>query len=284
MASTFYQFPAKVETDARGHQVLLDFYKDASKFHNCTYHLDWSQLQFMDANLAALLMAMIWTLRGTNKTEFYLDYTYLNGGLNVFHRNGLAHFIRRSKEGLPEDLRESTIPVRAFIVKDVDKFVEYIDRDFLRHRGMEDVQYEQKVRLKDSFLEIFSNVELHAQTENPVLACGQYFPKQKELKFTLLDMGCGFLSNISAFTKDTPTPVTTAEKAISWAVKGHTTKQEAAGGTGLSKILNFCRKNNGALHIISDGCYWAFENGVINNHRLNGHFSGATIHLIFRFE
>lgn len=278
-----HRFPSSIETNAAGHDALGAFYQSACRYRNTQFTLDWESLTFMDANLSALLLAMTWKLRKENNLNFYLDMSNLKGGMNVFLRNGLAHYVYKKLPAPGEDVRESTIPIKAFKINDVDKFMAFIERDLMRHRGMEEVLYSHKQQLIDNFVEVFSNVELHTNTQNPVLACGQFFPGKKELKFTLVDIGCGFLNNIAAFTRDQEKPVRKADEAITWAVKGHSTKQEAAGGTGLSRILNYCRKNNGGLHIVSDGCYWAFDNGKIECKTLSANFPGATIHLIFRF-
>ena len=235
----------------------------------------------MEANLSALLMCMGWKLKNERRLTFFLDVQHLNGGKNVFWRNGLAHWFLGKKDN-PTDDRESIIPVKAFKIDNVDGFSEFIERDLLRHRGVEAVQFADKQRVLDSYFEIFSNVQQHARTGNPILCCGQFFPQQKELKFTLVDMGCGFLQNVREFTENTDKPISKASEAISWAVKGNSTKTEAVGGTGLSKILNYCRKNNGGLHIISDSCYWAFDNHKIDSWTLPRNFVGTTIHLIFR--
>ena len=276
-----YKFPSRVETCFEGHQVLNDFYHFCLQRQDCCISLDWDNLQYMEANLSALLLCMSWKLKQERKLRFFLDVSQLGGGLNVFWRNGLANWFL-GKNGQPDDIRESTIPVKAFRIDDVDKFVSFIANDLLRHRGVYQVRFADKQRVQDSYFEIFSNVQQHARTKEPVLACGQFFPQQKELKFTLVDMGCGFLQNVSEFTQKSERPILKAADAISWAVKGNSTKTEAVGGTGLSRIMSYCRKHNGGVHIISDGCYWSFDKGVLNSWTLKRNFAGTTIHLIFR--
>jgi len=281
MNQNLFKFPTRLATEFQGHEALNEFYHFCLQRQNCCITLDWEGLQYMDANLSALLLCMGWKLKRERQLRFFLDVGQLSGGMNVFWRNGLANWFL-GKDGKPDDVRESTIPVKAFKIDDVDKFEAFISGDLLRHRGVDDVRFADKQRVKDSYFEIFSNVQQHARTTNPVLACGQFFPKQQELKFTLVDMGCGFLKNVSEFTQNSEKPVTRADDAIGWAVKGNSTKTEARGGTGLSKIMSYCLKNNGGLHIISDGCYWAFENRGIKSWPLKRNFVGTTIHLIFR--
>lgn len=283
MSHAIFRFPERVLTDFEGLQVLCDFYDKASRYRNCTFVLDWETLQYLEANLSSLILAMVHKLRTENNINFFLDYSYLKGPMNVFWRNGLAHYIYK-KPDKPNDYQQSTIPVKAFRISDVDSFVGYIEKDLLQHRGVESLQFQDMQRVKDSYLEIFCNVDLHAKTTYPVLACGQFFPKQGELKFTLVDLGVGFLHNIKSFTHTSAKPITKSEDAIKWAIAGNSTKVGAAGGTGLNRIWSYCRKNNGGLHICTDGCYWAFDQGKITNWTLKNYFVGTTISLIFRFS
>ena len=276
-----FTFPKRVLTDCAGQQVLCDSYHSAKQYHDCWFKIDWEILEYMEANLSAVLLALVHRLKQENNLKFYLDFSHLQGGKNVFWRNGLGHYICNKVEK-PTDQRESTIPVRAFNIKDVDSFSSYIERDLLRHRGVESVRFHDKEKVKNSYFEIFSNVDLHANTSYPVLSCGQFFPQQKELKFSMIDLGDGFLKGIAGFTKDLPNPITNGADAIRWAVNGNSTKKDAAGGTGLKKIMMYCHKSNSALHIISDGCYWAYDHGKIETNNLKNNFAGTIIHLIFR--
>lgn len=276
-----YKFPPRIATETQGHDALNDFYHFCLQYSDCTINLDWQEMKYMEANLSALLLCMGWKLKQERKLCFFLSETQINGHLNVFLRNGLANWFLGKTDACVDE-RESTISAKAFKLDSVDDFVSYITQDLMSHRGVRQVHFADKQRVQESYFEIFSNVQQHARTTEPILACGQFFPQQQELKFTLVDMGCGFLKNVSEFTQDSIKPITLPSDAISWAVKGNSTKTEAVGGTGLSKILTYCMKNNGGLHIISDGCYWAFDKGILNTSRLKRCFSGTTIHLIFR--
>lgn len=272
-----------IRTDAKGTQALLDFYLFAKKYNNCWFNLNIENLYWIDANLSALLLRYCHLLKSENKIKFYIDYKSLKGHLNVLSRNGLAHFIVEDKKYFqPYDNKETTIPVKAFRLDSVDGFVEYIESSLLKHQGLDGIIFEDKDKLKTSYFEIFDNVGQHGRTTYPILACGQYFPNECELKFTIVDSGCGFLKNIAEFTAGTIN-IKRASDAISWASKGNSTKKKEKGGTGLNKILSYCMKNGGGLHVVSDDCYWAFANRSINTFNIKNNLCGATIHLIFRY-
>ena len=113
-----------------------------------------------------------------------------------------------------------------------------IEKDFLHQRGLKKMKFAEREQIISSYLEIFDNVGLHANTREPVFVCGQYFPYQGELKFSLVDLGEGFLKKIAEYTKDTK-KISNAADAVSWAINGNSTKKDAKGGTGLKNIFLF---------------------------------------------
>jgi hypothetical protein len=280
-----YPLTGDIRTDAKGTQILLDFYLYAKKHKDCWFNINIENLYWFDGNLSATLLRYCHLLKTENKLKFYIDYKSLKGHLNVLSRNGLAYNIVNDKQFFkPYDDRDTTIAVKAFKLDSVDSFANYIENSLLKHQGLGGVIFDDKDRIKTSYFEIFDNVGQHGKTSYPILACGQFYPNEKELKFTFVDSGCGFLENVIEFTKGS-LDIKKSSDAISWAAKGNSTKKIGTekGGTGLSKILSYCLKSGGALHIVSDDCYWAFANKSINTFNIKNNICGATIHLIFRY-
>jgi len=278
-----FQLEGKVETNNIGNQKLLDFYNYCKNYSYSTITLDVNHLLWIDANLSALLLAIRHTLAKTNKLKFFIDFACLKGDLNVLIRNGFSNcFTGNSRRFVPEDFRKSTIPLKAFKIDDADSFASYIQGDLLSHRGLETVKFKDKDKVKDSYFEIFDNVGIHSKTTEPIIACGQYFPRNSQLKFTLVDMGQGFLKEIAEFTKRNERIIKTSD-AINWAIRGNSTKKGIGGGIGLNNILNFCLKSDGEIHIITDDCYWYYADKKITHFSISNHFIGATIHLVFRY-
>ena len=272
-----------IYTDFEGNKSLLDFYNYAKNFRDCSINLNFDGINFIDANLCALLYAMIYQLRSTRNIKVFIDFKTVGRALNVLHRNGFfTHIAGTQFQFKPIDNRDSTIPLSTFAIDDVDSFCNYIEKDFLHQRGLDGIKFSNKEKVKTSYFEIFDNVGLHANTTAPIFVCGQYFPSQKELKLTMVDLGDGFLQKIADFTKDTD-KITTAIDAVNWAIKGNSTKKEAKGGTGLKKIFFFCAGSGGSFHIVTDNCYYNLTNKSVTNHSIINHFSGTTIHLIFRY-
>jgi hypothetical protein len=273
----------KLETDVNGFKSLLAYYNFARQYQNCTITLVFDALNFFEANLSAFLMALIFKLEKTRNVKTYVDFTCLREGLNILIRNGFTTYLAKKQfEFQPMDNRDSTVPLGMFATDDPDGFVEYIERRLIHQRGLYHVAFNDKEKVKNSYFEIFDNVGIHAETSAPVFVCGQYFPIQEELKFTLVDLGVGFLKKIREFTKDRD-PITSAERAISWAINGGSTKSDARGGNGLKKIFFYCRSSGGTMHIVTDGCYWVFNGTNIQNEKIEQPVSGTTIHLVFKY-
>jgi len=272
-----------IYTDFSGHLSLLGFYNFANTQRNCSITLNFDGINFMDANLCSLLYAMIHHLKTNRNVRTFIDFKSLRTDFNVFSRNGFfSHVAGKQFTFIPFDNRDSTIPLSFFSQDDVDGFCNYIERDFLHQRGLDSLSLQDKEKVKTSYFEIYDNVGLHANTHEPIFICGQYFPTQCEVKFTLVDLGDGFLKKIAEFTKNNGS-IVKGSAAIDWAVKGNSTKVGALGGNGLSRIFRFCYKSGGSMHIISDDCYYNITSKNVTTHLIPYPFIGTTIHLIFRF-
>lgn len=277
-----FTFKGRIQTNPNGVQQLLDFYHFARQFKNCWFSLDFEQLEWIDANLSSELLLYCHNLKKYNNLKFFIDYAILKGDLNVLQRNGFAYYVVHNKDNFkPQDSRDTVIPIRAFKPDSADSFSDYIENVLLKQRGLDKINKDSKERIKSSYFEIFDNVGIHANTKTAIICCGQHFPASGELKFTLTDYGDGFLKPIAQHTLN---EIKTSPEAISWAVKGGSTKPDnIKGGNGLKKIMMYCFKNGGELSIVSDGCFWSFQNKSINTHQLKNMRDGATIHLTFRY-
>lgn len=272
-----------ISTDFNGIISLLNFYNYANQFQNITINLNLDGINFIDANLSAYLYAIIYHLRTSKRIRTYLDFHSLRKDLNVLIRNGFTNYIAGNQTAFkPYDNRDTTIPLFHFSQLDADGYCNYIESDFLHQRGLRKLKLIERDMIVASYLELFDNVGLHANTREPIFVCGQYFPYQCELKFTLVDLGEGFLKKIAEFTKGTEN-ITTASDAVCWAVRGHSTKKGARGGTGLKDIFMFCNRTGGTLQIITDNCYYNLTERKETTFRIPNPFRGTTISLIFKY-
>jgi len=271
----------EVETNNIGVAELMKFYAFAKQYTYCKVQLNLSPVNTVDANLSALILAIAHRLKQDNKVFVFL---ILADHMGIFFRNGLmAHLQGKGNANPYNDDRHSAIPLTTFSIDDDADFCQYLRRDFFGHRGMEGLTSTTKTNLSTHYEEIFTNVGLHANTTSPVYSCGQYFPDKNVLKFTLVDVGDGFLKKISVKTTG---QVTTDKDAILWAIRELNTTKDIAtfgpGGTGLKELKRYCAENNGSLHICSGSGYVNFLKDRNMEHTLPTAFKGSIVNLIFR--
>jgi hypothetical protein len=270
-----------LETDHIGVGELQKFYSSARTFSNCTITLNISPLNHVDANLSAMILAIAYKLRRERNLRLFIE---LGDGKGVFFRNGLiSHLQGNGNINKYVDERKSTIPLSTYYPSQDEEYCQYLRSDFFSHRGLDNLSKTTKESLINHYIEVFSNVGMHAGTNHPVFTCGQFFPEKNVLKFSLIDLGVGFLKNIYEFTDG---KITDDKSAIIWATEGiNTTKNKSVygpGGTGLKLIKKYCNENNGSLHICSGIGYVNMLNNKTLEYNLATPFPGSMINIIMR--
>lgn len=273
-----------IDTNSLGVAELLSFYSKAVASPHSRITYDFQKLSNFDGNMSALLLALIHDLKIKHRKYVRVE---IPPHLNVLFRNGLvSHLMGDGNNNKYEDTRQSTIPLKSFDLNEDDPFSYYLHHDFFGHRGIDNISLSTKRVLCGHFVEVFNNVQIHSNSKYPLFTCGQYFPQQSQLKFTMVDLGDGFLKKIKIKTQNTAEPILTDNKAIEWALlNNNTTKnleEYGPGGTGLKDLKNYCQKNDGSMQIISGSNMMTYIKGkVVNNKLLHPH-QGAIVNLIFR--
>jgi hypothetical protein len=269
-----------IETNFQGIDELMKFYNFASNFSNTSIELDLTLVNHVDANLAAIIMALAHKLKHSYRNRIFVQFP---NHMGVFFRNGLvSHLQGKGNENSYGDNRESTIPLRAFDKDDDDSYCRYLKNEFLGHRGLDNLSRSIKDNLQSHFSEIFTNVALHANPILPIYSCGQYFPEKNVLKFTLIDLGNGFLEKIGHKTNGN---IKDDKSAIIWATQSLNTTKDSnfgPGGLGLKELKKYCENNNGSFHICSGNGYVNMIGDKTLEHNLKTPLQGSLINLIFR--
>lgn len=274
----FIELSGDLKTEFEGVKKLYDFYEKASQYRDVELYIDFKNLDFLDGNLCALLQSMLYKLNKLNNLRFVADFEFIKENFNVLIRNG---FIPLPNSVI--DDRKSTIGLRQFDVTKPDDFIEYITNDLMSHRGVK-LNEDETERILYCFVEIFSNIELHSKTDEPFFACGQYFPDWGVLKFSIVDIGNGFLPAISAKTNQ---EINTSFDAIMWALEEkNTTKLDAPGGLGLSDLRKYFNENGGQMQIITGDAYWSseFDNKSVKFQKFDNPCFGTMINLLFSYN
>lgn len=263
-------------TNFVGINELFKFYNEAKDYFDCIISIDFYHLRWFDANLSAIFGAMIQLLIDNNNLKFTTDLAYLENRFDVLFRNGFLN-----SENYKSDERNSTIAFQNFDQKDKESFNHYIENNLMQHRGMPNLSEDQSDSILDALNEIFCNIQLHAQTDNDFFVCGQYYPRQSKLIFTMVDLGIGFLPAIAEKTNN---EVQSNYQAIKWALeKRNTTKKNTPGGLGLYDLNNYFSSSNGDFQIITGDTFWSknLENSPLKKQIFNKPFIGTIVNLVF---
>lgn len=123
---------------------------------------------------------------------------------------------------------------------------------------------------------MFNNVIDHANSDH-VYVCGQYFPKNLNLCFSIVDLGRTINENVTAYFKNKT--IDFPDNSLAWAIlPGNSTKtSEAPGGLGFSTLLSFLKLNNGYFTLISDKELYDLRSGKEYFYSLASSFPGTIV-------
>ncbi|MFT3677970.1 MAG: hypothetical protein QM781_18915 [Chitinophagaceae bacterium] len=281
MTPIHFSLENRIDTNYSGYNQLTRLYHfclgHPSKSH---FFIDFKSVDWFDGNLCALLYAIVYHLNKEHGHTFVTDAGIIKEKFDVLYRNGFL----QSDEAIV-DTRKSTVPIQFFNPSDKERFCQYVDNELLSHRGMPNLTDALKEQISEDLLEVFCNTHHHANTIEPFFVGGQFYPTKGYLKFTMVDLGDGFLPRIN---KATQGRIATDLEAIQWALEGNSTKKvldNCPGGLGLKNMCRYCLQNQGVLQIASGTGFWSteFENTIFEGGRLlPSKFLGTTINLFFR--
>lgn len=270
----------EIRTTYYGYRKLVSFYKEALKFQDEKISINLYSLTWIDANMGALLAAIMDKLRKERGLKFSTDFGFVETYFDVLLRNGVFIKVGDKKK---DDFRESTVELKRFKKSHDKEFMSYISHDLFEHRGLRTIDDKYKEEIIDQMIEVFTNFEQHAKTDYPIYVCGQYYPRKKNLNFSMVDLGIGFLPTIKSYTKGS---ITNNLDAIRWAIeRGNTTKIGEPGGSGLYNLQKYFREENGHVDIISGDIYWSTKKDIGTKigtgKTLEDSFVGSAINLCF---
>lgn len=276
-----YSLEGYIKTGYGGYNKLCSFYHFCLGHPNGThFSLDFTRVEWIDGNLCALLLAIVYHLNKTYGHTITTDMDVIKERFSVLLRNGFL-----KSEDYPHDDRQSTVPVEYFSPEDKEGFNNYLQYSLLTHRGMpSNLTDTLKEQIKEDILEVFCNTNHHANTQEPFFVGGQFYPKIGILKFTMVDLGDGFLPRIQ---KATQGKITDCLSSILWALEGNSSKNfldNCPGGLGITSMKKYFAENNGVLQIISGDGFWSSDlsGSVFEGGRtLKNPFLGTTINLFF---
>jgi hypothetical protein len=159
-------------------------------------------------------------------------------------------------------------------------FNSYVINELLGRTELPRMSLGVKDKMAEIIYEIFVNAQIHSETQN-IYTCGQFFPKDNKIEFTITDMGIGFKNKVNRRFNANLTSV----QAITWAVQDkHTTKEGVTGGIGLALLKEFITKNKGKMQIVSDDGFYQFGHQGEESNIFTGSFPGTIVNLQFKTD
>lgn len=273
--------PKKVYTSKKGYEKLTETVcsiLDMKNGESCI--MDFSEVEWIDANLLSIIGAAI------EKRQKECQIKYRSDSINqiqsdLWGRNGFGRYF-----GLSEHKRyDTTVDYKVFEKSQAKDFGKYIDENLLTKSGLPELSSALKRKMSYNIQEIFGNAPLHGACDK-VISCGQYFPKKKELIFTIVDCGNTIKENVERYfshinAKSPP-------HGIAWAVvEDNSTKEIVngkSGGKGLALLKEFVALNGGEIHICSGKEIWEYKNNGEKVDTISSNFPGTIVTIKIRMD
>ena len=255
----YASFEALARLHAQTKECLLD-----------NVEINMTATRWFDADMCAAFGAILYSLGERLNTVNLVRIRSRVG--TILSKNGfLSHYGRVQIH----DQWGTTIPYQRFDVEDDHYFADYIERELIHRSEIPEMSSRLLKKFRESIFEIFSNAVLHSRTRLGIFSCGQFFPNQNRLDFTVADLGVGIRQNIEDYTGRK----FSSEDAIVWATEEfNTTKRgKLPGGLGLKILCEFIDLNDGSIQIVSDAGFWQRKNKKTVTKPLSHPFPGTVV-------
>ena len=267
------QLPNEIRTDQQGFASLANIYIQAKPCNFETIQLDFQNTTWFDANMLAMLGAIM-------ESGWTNNFEIINlrpDQEKIFKRTRYSYF---GGEYLPDKYR-TTIEYRKSKASEIGSFEKYLEKKLLVHPHIQNMSALLRKKIIETILEIFNNAIMHGGCEF-IYSCGQYYPQYGRLDFTIVDIGKTIHSNVSDYNNRN----FSGKEAIEWAVSESTTTRigNIPGGLGFTVIRDFLSKNKGKMQVASADGYWYEKDDTSHSEDLSDSFGGTVVNLEFNMN
>lgn len=264
-----------------GYQHLMDLYEAIITQNDKDVKLVFDHLGHIDANLSAVLGALLdeLLLRGYN--------IFLTRPTSPLVRHNLSrnNFFSAFSPDLTVVDTENFIEYRKFKSNESESFKSYIETQLMQKQKFPAHTEKAGRLIQESIMEIFVNAVSHGECTH-VYSCGEYDESKTppSLDMTIVDRGYTIPNRVNSFMVRDDWQELTPCQAIRWAlIDGNTTKS-IPGGLGFTTILDFLKLNQGAMQIVSGKGMVEFRNNRLVDYRLSKSFDGTIVNMEFNFD
>lgn len=268
--------PSKITSDVNGYELLLRLQNDLSHFIGEDIYISFKNVYWFEANLVAILGAIIEDLENRHNRVKIIDAEYFRLKNDILFRNGFFPQYGITSSSLFSS--STQIPYMKFKEHEPQLYNDYIQSELLDNTDFPRHSEKLGGEIKRNIFELFENARTHGKCKH-IHTCGQFYPTRKKLHITIVDTGQTIVNNVKDFLKKDMQ----SSEYIDWAMEtGNTTKVgNIPGGLGLGLIFEFINLNKGKIQVVSSNGYWELREGKINKHDLNFSFGGTIANLEF---
>jgi anti-sigma regulatory factor (Ser/Thr protein kinase) len=262
-----------INNSFESYQKLISFYQEHKEKEFDTIHLELRS--WFAANMCAALGSILDNLSGNMNT---ISFDYISPDIEkILLKNDFLSFFGRSRI---MDNHHTTIRFLKLKPSDGKYFNNYVVHDLVGRAELPQMSSLVKAKITEAIYEIFVNAQIHSQGKQ-IYTCGQFYPKEHKIEFTIVDNGVGFKRVVNERFKSNLSSI----QAIEWATKDrNTTKIGVSGGIGLALLKEFIAINKGKMQIVSDDGFYQFDIQGEQMHFFNGSFPGTIVNLQFRTD
>lgn len=258
-----------VRSDREGFECLGELARATEDLFAGQLQLDMSKAFFFDANMAAPLGAVLSRVAdGFNMVEIVALHRPV---AQVLRKN---RFLTHYRYEPLADTNRTTMPYRRLRLIDEGEFEEYIHGQ-LSGKGPEMSEGAGRVFKKKVF-EVYQNAVFHSESEVGVFVCGQFFPQQRRVDFTVADAGIGIRETVRRYFEN---PRIGSLPALKWALQPYNTTKRGPhpGGLGLDFLQHFARLNQGRIQIASRFAFYELNSDGEVFEKMTSDFPGTAV-------
>jgi hypothetical protein len=236
---------------------------------------DFSQCRFLRQNAVAFLGGLARLIEHRGGQVVFRWHTLDSAIATNLAQNGFMGAFGQALGPWPGN----SIPFRHDLMRDERGFENYLTRLWLG-RNWVNVSPDLGSVIVGNMAEIYVNAFEHGKSPIGVFACGQHFPKNRELNLTIVDFGVGIPSNVRLFQANKFRPEQLpASKCLEWAFQPGTSTQPGGRGIGLDLLHSFVGQNGGRLEMFSHEGYVVVANGEIAYAERSSFFEGTLVNI-----
>ena len=267
----------KIVSAFEGYNHLIELYHSIKNSSDCNIEISFLKTSWFEANLAAVLGAIIELLKNEGKSLSIIEVNNPNTK-DVLKRNGFL--VDYGEEPLFHR-QQTVISYKKFNPNADNEFINYIKNELLAKPDFPKHSVLLGKKINENIFELYENARTHGRCKQ-IHTCGQYYPNKKRLDITIVDMGRTIKYNVNKYLKND----LSGSSAIEWALEyGNTTKTgNISGGLGLSIIMEFIKLNRGKIQIVSSDGYWEYRRGDIEINLFSNAFPGTIANIEFNLD